>query len=379
MATDILENTSLVYEGNGAYRINGNTIYKGENVDNYVSFSNMLWRIIKIKSDNTIVMMLDDYINILPWNEEYTAFTKSDIFNYLNDIFIKSFNTEKLAKTTICEDDINSMTTISCSKMNLDNYISLLDISDYVNSIVDDKTFLSKEDEKIWLANSSSAANKAWHTSSNTITLSKPNINYLVKPVVTLANNNVLLSGTGTKENPYIVKEDIKDVRVSSYVKLDNDLYQVYDIEKDVIKLESTKLVTTSRYFSNNSNIYDENDTYSLAYYLNNTYYEELPYKDKLVKGKYYIGKYENSYKDVLSKYTECYIGLLNISDLKFNSDLANYYLTTPIDDGVYIYNSILAKSRIGVKRHIRPTISISKENKFKGNGTLNDPFILED
>ena len=146
MATDILTNTSLVYEGNGAYRINGNTIYKGENVDNYVSFSNMLWRIIKIKSDNTIVMMLDDYINILPWNEEYTAFTKSDIFNYLNDIFIKSFNTEKLAKTTICEDDINSMTTISCSKMNLDNYISLLDISDYVNSIVDDKTFLSKEE-----------------------------------------------------------------------------------------------------------------------------------------------------------------------------------------------------------------------------------------
>ena len=271
------------------------------------------------------------------------------------------------------------MTTISCSKMNLDNYISLLDISDYVNSIVDDKTFLSKEDEKIWLANSSSAANKAWHTSSNTITLSKPNINYLVKPVITLANNNVLLSGTGTKENPYIVKEDIKDVRVSSYVKLDNDVYQVYDIEKDVIKLEATKLVTTSRYFSNNSNIYDENDTYSLAYYLNNTYYEELPYKDKLVKGKYYIGEYENSYKDALSKYTECYIGLLNISDLKFNSDLANYYLTTPIDDGVYIYNSILAKSRIGVKRHIRPTISISKENKFKGNGTLNDPFILED
>lgn len=379
MATDILTNTSLVYEGNGAYRINGNTIYKGENVDNYVSFSNMLWRIIKIKSDNTIVMMLDDYINILPWNEEYTAFTKSDIFNYLNDIFIKSFNTEKLAKTTICEDDINSMTTISCSKMNLDNYISLLDISDYVNSIVDDKTFLSKENEKIWLANSSSAANKAWHTSSNTITLSKPNINYLVKPVITLANNNVLLSGTGTKENPYIVKEDIKDVRVSSYVKLDNDLYQVYDIEKDVIKLEATKLVTTSRYFSNNSNIYDENDTYSLAYYLNNTYYKELPYKDKLVKGKYYIGEYENSYKDALSKYTECYIGLLNISDLKFDSNLANYYLITPIDDGVYIYNSILAKSRIGVKRHIRPTISISKENKFKGNGTLNDPFILED
>lgn len=339
----------------------------------------MLWRIIKIKSDNTIVMMLDDYINILPWNEEYTTFTKSDIFNYLNDIFIKSFNTEKLAKTTICEDDINSMTTISCSKMNLDNYISLLDISDYVNSIVDDKTFLSKENEKIWLANSSSAANKAWHTSSNTITLSKPNINYLVKPVITLANNNVLLSGTGTKENPYIVKEDIKDVRVSSYVKLDNDLYQVYDIEKDVIKLEATKLVTTSRYFSNNSNIYDENDTYSLAYYLNNTYYEELPYKDKLVKGKYYIGEYENSYKDALSKYTECYIGLLNISDLKFDSNLANYYLITPIDDGVYIYNSILAKSRIGVKRHIRPTISISKENKFKGNGTLNDPFILED
>ena len=53
-------------------------------------------------------------------------------------------------------------------------------------------------------------------------------------------------------------------------------------------------------------------------------------------------------------------------------------FLMMIIED-LYIYKSILAKSRIGVKRHIRPTISISKENKFKGNGTLNDPFILED
>ena len=49
---NIVKNKSVVYEGEGLYMTGGNYIYKGIKVDNYVKYSNMLWRIIKINTDN---------------------------------------------------------------------------------------------------------------------------------------------------------------------------------------------------------------------------------------------------------------------------------------------------------------------------------------
>ena len=69
LADSILSSSSFVYEGEGLYNSNGIYIYKGENVNNYVLFSNMLFRIVKINSDKTIDIVLDDYINKLEFND----------------------------------------------------------------------------------------------------------------------------------------------------------------------------------------------------------------------------------------------------------------------------------------------------------------------
>ena len=102
MATDILTNTSLVYEGNGAYRINGNTIYKGENVDNYVSFSNMLWRICLFTSSYNDKFTRSNRSNTINWSTTSIPILWRIIYNMFNDCLkpsTKGFNRNKHPKT----------------------------------------------------------------------------------------------------------------------------------------------------------------------------------------------------------------------------------------------------------------------------------------
>lgn len=378
MANSILTDTPFLTEGEGAYRISGNVIYKGENVNNYVEFSNQIWRIIKIRSDNSIELILDDYINIMPWNNTYTTYLKSDLFDYLNNVYINSLNKSLLTTSSSCTDDITSTNKITCDNLNIENYVNLLDVTSYLNSIEDNKTYISKDDEKIWLLNRNSESKKIWNTSGSGITTSNSDSKYLVKPVITLSSTNILESGSGTKEDPYKVKEENEDVKIGTYIKLGDDLYRVYDIENDVLKLELNSLNKNNRSFGTTNEFNPENSN-SLASYLNTTYLNSLSYKDKLVETKWYIGEYNTSYKDVKEDYITSKVGLLNLADIKFDSSLLNYYLTTPINDKLYIYNSVLAESKSNVNRPFRPTVAIKKDKKLKGNGTYENPFELED
>lgn len=378
MANSILVDTPFVTSGSGAYRLSGNVIYRGIDVNNYVYYSNQLWRIVKIRSDNSIELILDDYINIMPWNSKYTTYLKSDIYDYLNNHYIKSLNKDMLTTTSVCLDDIKSTSSLTCDSVNYENYVTLLDISSYLNSIVDNSTFISKDSNKMWLLSTNSNEKQIWHTSGSSVAYSDANNNYLIKPVVTLASTNILEKGTGTKEDPYIVKDESTDIKIGSYVKLEDDMWRVYDITNDVYKLESTKLLGSNNIFDSKSNIYNPQSNKSLANYLNNTYYNSLSYKDLLVKTDWNIGEYKDSYKDVSNEAVSAYVGILNIADIKFDSSLINYYLSTPVDGKLYMYNSVLAKSRVNSSRPIRPTIAIDKNSKLKGNGTNENPFTVE-
>lgn len=378
MANSILFDTPFVTSGEGAYRLSGNVIYRGDDVNNYVYYSNQLWRIVKIRSDNSIELILDDYINIMPWDSEYTTYLKSDIYEYLNNYYIKSLNKDMLTTTSVCLDDIKSTSTLTCDSVNYENYVSLMDISSYLNSIVDNNTFISKDTNKMWLLSTNDSEKQIWHTSGSSVAHSDSNNNYLIKPVVTLSSTNILEKGTGTKDDPYVVKDESSDVRIGSYVKLDNDVWRIYDITSDVYKLENTKLLSSNNIFDSKSNIYNPSTNKSLANYLNNTYYNSLSYKDLLVKTDWNIGEYKDSYKDVSIETVSAYVGILNIADIKFDSSLINYYLSTPVDGKLYMYNSVLAKSRVNSSRPIRPTIAIDKNSKFSGNGTNDNPFTLE-
>lgn len=171
--------------------------YKGNVSTNYVEFNNLLWRIVKINTDKSILLILDDYISILE---------NKDI-----DLFLNNFE-EKI--------DTNALM----------NKVSLLDANDYLNSIDNKTTFIT--DTKIWLAN---------NIISNDVNLSKDVKGfYPLKPTITLKPNTRYMSGEGTFDNPYQVGD--KKFSLGSTVMLDQDKYMVIDTNKD-IKLISMFLI----------------------------------------------------------------------------------------------------------------------------------------
>jgi len=375
----LVKNTEIVFEGDGLYRTNGVYVYKGETANNYIEFSNMLWRIVKTNVDGTVEMILEDYINILKWDFEKYDYKDSDVNKYLNEVFAKNLNTDLLSKTLVCLDKVDSLTNITCNESNTDYYVKLLSLSDFVNSKTD-TTFVSKDEELVWLHTSSE--DKVWHSNGANVSQSTADSNYFVKPVVTLKNSTQLLGGTGTKEDPYKIEKEDKKIGFASYVQLGEDLWQVYAIDEKEIKLVLTSLYNdgnTTYRFDVSENIYDVENDNSLAKYLNTEFYDKLSYEDLIIDGTWYIGTYENSYEDVYKETVNAKVGIYNVADIKLDSSVMGYNLSTPSEEGkVYYYNNNLISSKVTLSRGIRPTITIENQKANEGNGTVTNPFVIE-
>jgi len=363
LASSIISNSSIVYEGDGLYINNGNYVYKGEEVNNYILISNMLFRIVKINTDKTIDLVLDDYINKLEWNNDITDFKDTSILSYLNNNFLDIIDKNILTTTNVCQDEVNLLSEVKCDIVDNSNYIRLLSITDFLNSINDNKTYLIKDNEFLWLNNHSK--DKVWHTTGTSLANSNSTSLYGIKPVITLKNTTVLRNGDGSSNNPYqIDNNENKKIEKGTYLDLGDDIYIVYEVGEDFYKLQSNKVLSKEMAFSKKTNDYKESD---LKEYLEKTYLEKLSYKDFLKEITW-----EN---EVVSK-----VNILNKDDLKFNSSLKNYYLSNKGNNNdVYVYNGTLLTSKVTTNRNIRPCVAISKDLKIiSGNGSKLAPFIVE-
>ena len=365
----IVRNQPIVYEKDGLYRTSGMYIYKGENVDNYIRYSNMLWRIVKFNIDGSLDLVLDDNINMLKWNNDVVSFEKSDIYKYLNNYFYKLLDYDNLSNTVICTDEIDDLKNITCNNKITDSYVRLLSISEYLNSMVDNKTYIN-DGSNIWLSDRGSKT--IWNINDKNLSSSKPNNMYYVKPVITLKNSTVLKGGTGKVDDPYIVGDS--KLGVGSYVKLDDDVWYIYDIKNDTYLLSLSKELDGKKAFSKKSTKFDITDKTSLAYYLNNEYYESLTYKDMLEENDWYNGSYD-SYNDVFSSTTKSYVGLLNVSDIKKEGLIDYYLMTVSNNDKIYLYSDTLIDSKPNLLRNVVPTIAIKNLKTSNGAGTDTNPY----
>ena len=362
-------------EGDGLYRLNGSSVYKGLNVDNYIKFSDMLWRIISINTDGTLDIISDESINTLMFNESKSSFENSDILAYLNEKFLPLLNKELLTVTPYCKDEVAEMKVGQCKEMISSQYIRLLSLSEFVNAKTDSSYLVSSYD--YWLNNIS--AENAWHTNLESLSLSSVNDTYAVKPVVRLKNTNVLLGGKGTKDEPYYIEKENNDFKIGKYIKLGEDNWVIYEMDETTLTLALNVSIYNVLKFSSSKNTFDVSDKTSVAYYLNNTYLESLSYKNIINNYKWNIGKYEKSYKDVENLNTEAKVGMYSVSDLKIGNIDKMYYLLTPSKTGyVYFYDGDIIESKVSYSRNIIPTININKFKISSGAGSIDNPFILE-
>lgn len=312
-----------------------NLVFKGNPEYNYVKYNNMEWRIIKVSHDGSIELILNDYINILPQDmtDEFLAVIEANL------------DLSYLVKNKMCIDDYSNDYKVTCQTYEELNYVNLVSIYDYINSLDKGKSFIQDNTNMMWFLN------KGMHSNKESISISKETEFREIKVVVTLKNDLSYTSGDGSKENPFIVGSD--SLSIGSIVKLNEDYYYVFDT-KNSYKLMSMNVISGLI----SDNIYS---------YLNDTLYNSLSYKDSLNELVINNGDILNIYESSIVKM----VGIPSVMDIKFDSKLSNYYLANK--DGIFdlIYNSPIIYGDKDVSHGIRYTISLSKDIVFKNMGGL--------
>lgn len=368
LAKDIVGKSEFATDDeDGLFSSGGNYIYKGNITNNYLKYNNLLWRIVRINADNSIDIILDDYISLLPWDSKVNNFTSSEIYNYINNDFLDLLDKELLNKTSFCTDKISSLSSITCNEQNSDSYVKLLDVANFLNSVNKGKSYLVDEEEIFWLADYGD--DKIWHTNGINVSQSDVNSFYEIRPMVRLRNTITYSTGEGTIEKPFIVdKEDV--LKVGSKVLLGEDEWIVYSNQNNV-KLMRESVLEKQLDFDKEKLTYKDS---SLMTYLNDTYLNSLPYKDMIIEDDWYIGAYKNSLEDIKGEKVKAKVGIPNILDAKFISTVKLYFTSTVNEDRVFVYDNPLRPGRVTTYRFVRPCITISKESASKlkyDNGTF--------
>ena len=373
--TNTLSKTAPVYSGDGLYSNSGEYVFKGKDVNNYLKYSNMLWRIIRTNGDGTIDLVLNESINSLPWSSTKTTYIDSDIHKYLNKYFVKYLDNEYLEKVSVCTDEVNDLKSYKCDNKSTDDYVRLLTLEEFLDS-KNDESYLSDTSSAIWL--STTSKDRVWKISGNNATLGDASNFLQVKPVIKIKGDLAVLSGNGTKENPYKIKEDKEGVQVGSYVKLGNDTYVVYDNSNNKLKMASTNVLPNIM-FNPKVALFDVKTNGTLGWYLNTIYYNTLPYKDLLVNAEWYNGHYTNSYENSFTAKVVAKVGILDMAALKFDNEVTDYYISNSLNrKSVLVYSNESYGIQPRDRKNVRTTICILNKKVVSGTGSKTDPFILE-
>ncbi len=230
-----------VTSGNGIYQLEDGYYYRGEDVDNYLIFDGILWRITKVNLDGSIRLIEDGRRSSVEWDNSYNADKEYSygINSYIrNDIGISSSIKQSLdsiyesediltnagkgfiKKTNLCigkrsENETVNNGSIECSNLLENQYLGLLQLNEY---------FLASLDSNCTNINSTACINynylatlsPYWTLTGNsentyqvykidyTPSSSNASSSAMNRMVINISSNTTV-SGEGTEENPYVV------------------------------------------------------------------------------------------------------------------------------------------------------------------------------
>lgn len=376
--------------------INGSYYFNGEDNDNYIEYSNLIWRIIKINPDNSVSIILNNAITSLAKGEA-KEFNKTEINKWLNTsnedysgILAKNLNnvSKYLTYTKTCNDVVDDTKAITCKNQTSDTYITIPSINDYINT-GSGKSFMNN-DEYYYLINKTKE-NKSWYIDNSGKIGKNDGTDLLgIKPVITIKGTITKTNGNGSKEKPYKFEEE--STLFGSYVKLNNDLWRIYEVNDNTVKLSLDDYLKINseekKYIYSNTGYYhNDSKANTLAYYLNKTYLNSLNYKDLIKETKYANGIYSNTtnfnYSKVLQTTVPTKVTVLSVGDPILTPTLTNYFTTTGVDkndNNIYVMQNDfkLYTKNSSTSLKIVPVISINKDILTKGNGSKDTPWEVE-
>lgn len=236
----VLEDNAIVTEGVGLYSVGGEKIFRGEVKNNYLMLNENLWRILKIDSENNIVLISEFRTDTKVWDDRYNELTQGTYgINNYNLSRLKEgveedyYGTElltdsekaKVVATKWCIGqraltDTGSYKDVECKTMSEEESpIGLLTVGEYMAASLDEgcKTledenctnynFITAYETTFWsITISPKSTSYAYYITTSGVYESKTNTSKKVRYVINLGPKALYLSGSGTAEDPYKIK-----------------------------------------------------------------------------------------------------------------------------------------------------------------------------
>ena len=421
--SDSLANKSEVIrkvsvEENLASTVKSNTengYYVGNVDNNYIYFNNMLFRIVRVNDDNSVLIVSNDALA----NVDYTndgRFENSALDKWLNDYFYNLLEPSYqglIKSSSWCDDVISSdnITTTECSRKTDKRRIGILSLQDYNFSYDGMRSYLDKSNF-CWYANLAED-NKAWAITStdiypNTINASESTNLLNVVPALNLKASTAVLEGDGTYSNPYVVvKKDIarrsselNKRQVGEYVSYSGYLFRISNVLDD----GTTEVIMDSVLKSNNQQInikytnlekqkvYNPNQEGNIAYKIKNDMTRYID-TDLFVSKNISVLIYNKNITYQGNKDTKKYKLLITIPS---TFDIFSARSFTATDSGYWLRDSSKKENTKAVVRSLGTlTYSTATDNLQagikvlayfnkdviieSGKGTFLDPYILID
>lgn len=218
---------------------NGTTYYfRGNVVNNYISFADMTWRIIRINGDGTVRLILNENLSSVQKytsNSENFSYDGSDIKTFLEEwysLYLTNYESY-IATGKFCNDlnisegseHYNSYTRIMTDKIpnftclgdKISSSIGLITIDEVIFAGANTKDanesfyLYSKDSSSFWTMTSARYRNSNYYpfiiSENGKISYeTSANLNRGVRPVINL-NSEVVVTGTGTESDPYTLKD----------------------------------------------------------------------------------------------------------------------------------------------------------------------------
>lgn len=243
---EIVNDDSIVNSGDGLYSRGGSYYFRGENVNNYVQLDKSLWRIVKVTSDDNVVLIHSDGLDYYqPWDNRYNesryyesginTYSISRMKEYLDRIYsnpveddgeliLSKKDKARLISYNVCvgKRDANSEVkdnSLECKEVLKNQKLGLLTLSDYLYVSLDPNcknastkscmnyNYLSIDDEW-WLVTANSAdTSTAYKVDRDGIVKTDITATYSkVRPVIYLNSKALIKGGKGTLKDPYVLK-----------------------------------------------------------------------------------------------------------------------------------------------------------------------------
>lgn len=379
--------------------------YKGLDPKNYIYFSNVLFRILKVDGDNVVLVAADDvsfvdYDSINKWLKYYD----SNLTDSSKNIIVKN----KYCNMTVSDKNTNSK---SCDSYDRKSNYGLLSIDDINNTLIDGTSYLVGGSIS-WTANSKDNKNayafRNIFSDTDSIYYSfEKKHNFGVRPVITIKGDTLIVDGDGSDKKPYVLTDFIKLKKnttlntryVGEYIKYSGYLWRIQKIESDgTVKAicnytlrEGTENIKIYYDESIKNKIYDTKTKGNVGYKINNITSKHIDTSYFVNHTDYvYIYKDEPMYdKEVDKKKIDSKIFAPNMYEMYSASTrgpyIKSYWLANSSksadeipgvsDTGTVMYGGGSVNYAYG----IRPVAYFNKNVVVtSGKGTINEPFMIK-